>query len=435
MSQYPDFNFEINQNEFLAAGSREVHAVVTLTASSALASADAGYRADTDNVEIIIVDCSGSMDYPRTKIMAAKEATKVAIDALSDGAYFAVVAGTEGARVVYPSGGQLLRADNRTRYEAKEAVSRLSANGGTAMGRWLAQAGRLFDAHPNAIKHAILLTDGKDESETPADLARAIQASVGNFTADCRGIGEDWEVSELRKISEALLGTVGMIREPQRLAEDFREMTVASMGKEVADVSLRLWAPKGAVVRYVKQVSPSLNDLTGMRIPGDNPMTGDYPTGAWGAETREYHVCVEVEPGAVGQEKLAGRVQLVAKDSGGATLLGEGKVRAIWTEDEDLSTRINSRVAHYTGQAELASAIQEGLDAQAAGDLDTATARLGRAMDLAVESGHEDTVKMLRKVTEVDPATSKVRAKSKVDKGDAMELDVVSTKTVRAKKS
>ena len=225
-----------------------------------------------------------------------------------------------------------------------------------------------------------------------------------------------------------------MIREPQHLAEDFRKMTVEAMGKEVADVALRLWSHKGAVVRYVKQVSPVLNDLTAMRVPGDNPLTGDYPTGAWGAETREYHICVEVEPGAVGQEKLAGRVQLVAKDSGGATLLGEGKIRAVWTADEDLSTRINSRVAHYTGQAELAAAIQEGLDAQAAGDLTTATARLGRAMDLAVESGHEDTVKMLRKVTEIDPATSRVRAKSKVDKGDVMELDVVSTKTVRAKR-
>jgi hypothetical protein len=437
VSQYPEFAFEINQNEFLAAGSREVHAVVTLTSSSATGggSQDVGPRTSTDNVEVIIVDCSGSMDYPRTKLMAAKEATKVAIDALSDGAFFAVVAGTEGARVVYPTGGRLLRADGRSRQEAKDAVSRLSANGGTAMGRWLAQAGRIFDAHPNAIKHAILLTDGKDESETPADLARAIQASVGNFTADCRGVGEDWEVAELRKISEALLGTVGMVREPSLLAEDFRQMTVEAMGKEIADVSLRLWAPKGAVVRYVKQVSPQLNDLTAKRVPGDNPLTGDYPTGAWGQENREYHVCVEVEPGAVGQEKLAGRVQLVAKDSGGATLLGEGKIRAIWTEDEDLSTRINSRVAHYTGQAELASAIQEGLDAQSAGDLDTATARLGRAMDLAVESGHEDTVKMLRKVTEVDPATSKVRAKAKVDKGDAMELDTISTKTVRAKRN
>ena len=96
MSQYPDFAFEINQNEFLAAGAREVHAVVTLTATavdaaSAPAPASYGAPSGTENVEVIIIDCSGSMDYPRTKMMAAKEATKVAIDTLSDGAYFAVV--------------------------------------------------------------------------------------------------------------------------------------------------------------------------------------------------------------------------------------------------------------------------------------------------------------------------------------------------------
>ena len=43
-------------------------------------------------------------------------------------------------------------------------------------------------------------------------------------------------------------------------------------------------------------------------------------------------------------------------------------------------------------------------------------------MDLAVESGHEDTVRMLRKVVEIDPATSRVRAKAKVDKGGTMGI-------------
>ena len=218
MSQYPDFAFEINQNEFLAAGAREVHAVVTLTATAVAGGAPSARPRPpplgNENVEVIIIDCSGSMDYPRTKMMAAKEATKVAIDTLTDGAYFAVVAGTEGARVVYPTGGQLLRADYQSRAAAKDAVSPPARQRRHRDGPLAGPGRRIFDAHPNAIKHAILLTDGKDESETPADLARAIQASIGTFTADCRGIGEDWEVGELRKIAEALLGTVGIVRDP-----------------------------------------------------------------------------------------------------------------------------------------------------------------------------------------------------------------------------
>ena len=107
-------------------------------------------------------------------------------------------------------------------------------------------------------------------------------------------------------------------------------------------------------------------------------------------------------------------------------------VKAIWTDDEALSTRISPQVAHYTGQAELAQVIQEGLEARKAGDDVTATVKLGRAVQLANESGNEGTVRLLRKVVEVeDPATGTVRLKRDVEAVDEMELDTRSTRTVR----
>ena len=132
---------------------------------------------------------------------------------------------------------------------------------------------------------------------------------------------------------------------------------------------------------------------------------------------------------------LAARVSLVAQSPSGADVLGQGLVRAIWTDDEALSTKINPRVAHYTGQAELAAVIQEGLDARKAGDEETATARLGRAVALAHESGNEDTAKLLAKVVDViDPETGTVRLRKQVEDADEMALDTRSTKTVRARK-
>ena len=113
--------------------------------------------------------------------------------------------------------------------------------------------------------------------------------------------------------------------------------------------------------------------------------------GAWGHEDRDYHIQVEVEPAAVGREKLAARVTVLAGDDP----LGEGLVKAIWTADTALSTRISDRVAHYTGQAELAQAVRDGLAARTNGDLVTATAKLHRAMELAVESGNDGTAKLL----------------------------------------
>jgi hypothetical protein len=315
-------------------------------------------------------------------------------------------------------------------------VDRLTAGGGTAIGQWLTLADRLFTGHEDAIRHAILLTDGKDEHETAQDLAQAIARCEGRFTCDCRGIGTDWVVAELRRVAGGLLGTVDIVADPGHLAADFQSMVEGAMGKAVADVRLRVWSPQGATVKFVKQVAPNVADLTAKRV-ATGPLAGDYPTGAWGAESRDYHVCVAVRAGSVGDEMLAARTSLVAIDgSGNAETLGQGLVRAVWTDDAALSTKMNRQVAHYTGQAELADAIQEGLEARKNGDYETATAKLGRAVQLAAESGNEDTTKLLHKVVDVeDPATGTVRLKARVNDADEMALDTRSSKTVRVGKN
>jgi hypothetical protein len=437
VSSQPQFSVSVYQNEFLAAGATEVNAIVTVTSTGAPAGAVADSGAGSANAaQVIMVDCSGSMEYPPTKMRAARAATKAAIDAIRDGVPFAVVAGTHVARMVFPGPEYLVPADATSRANAKAAVDRLTSGGGTAIGQWLALADRLFTGHENSIRHAILLTDGKDEHEQPSDLAAAISRCEGRFTCDCRGIGTDWVVAELRKVAEALLGSVDIVADPSGLAADFQSMIQNAMGKAVADVRLRLWSPQGASVKFVKQVEPNVFDLTAKRMV-TGPLAGDYPTGAWGAESRDYHVCVTVKPGSVGDEMLAGRASLVSVDaSGAAETLGQGLIRAVWTDDAALSTKINRQVAHYTGQAELADAIQEGLEARKSGDLDTATAKLGRAVQLATESGNTDTAKLLATVVDIeDPATGTVRLKARVNDADEMALDTRSSKTVRVGKN
>lgn len=78
--------------------------------------------------------------------------------------------------------------------------------------------------------------------------------------------------------------------------------------------------------------------------------------------------------------------------------MAEGLIVACWTADATLSTKMNQRVAHYTGQLELNTYTQEGLAALAAGRKDEATVKLRRAAELAEASGREDTVRMIRKV-------------------------------------
>jgi von Willebrand factor type A C-terminal domain/von Willebrand factor type A domain len=429
------FSLSVHQNEYLPSGSAEVHAIVTIAA------AGGGSLPPPSEGKVVILmgDRSGSMQNPidpndrhsMPKIVAARKALSAAIDQISDGTEFAVIAGNHGAECIFPQHGGLAISTVNSRAEAKHAVRRIQPDGGTSMSTWLAMARNIFATRPAGIHLGILITDGKNESETPKQLQDVLNSCEGRFECDCRGVGVNWDVAEVRNIASRLLGDVGMVRDGDAMEADFKGLIGHAMAKQTGNVALRLWAPKTAEVLYVKQVAPAIEDLT-RRGSAVSELIREFPTGAWGVEERDYHVCVRVQPAQVGEEMLAARVSLMVGDQN----VGQALVRAVWTDDVNLSTRIVPEVAHYTGQADLADAIQGGLAARAAGDTHTATVKLGEAVRLATEAGNTGTVKLLEKVVDVEnPVTGTVRLKSNVDKGDEMELDTRSTKTVRVKKS
>ena len=423
-----DFTASVYQNEFLPDGGTDVHAIVTVNCTGA---GSAGQSGSGDAGEIIIVDTSGSMG--KDGVRAAAFAAQTALDQILDGVWFAVISGNDRAQLAFPPSPEpvMVRMDQFTRQAAKDAVARFYADGGTAMGTWLRLASRVFATVPSLTqKHAILLTDGENQHETPEVLTQTIQAVTGQFQCDCRGVGVAWQVDEVRRIAQALLGTVDIIPAPDQLAAEFSKLIQNAMSRGVAQADLRVWAPQGAEVLFVRQVAPTVEDLTTRRT-AINPLTGSYPTGSWGDESRDYHVAIRLAAKGIGQEQLAARVQLVLGDD----VVAQGLVKALWSADEALTTRISPEVAHYTGQTELAEAIQEGLAAKAAGDTATATTKLGRAVQLAAQTGNEEATTRLRKVVDIDDQdTGTVRLKRTVEKADEMALDTASTKTTRVKK-
>lgn len=424
------FTAETYQNEYLAAGADTVDAVVTVEAAGdEQAAGAAAVRGGADRAEVIIFDTSGSMGTAR-KLEAAKEAAAAAVDSLDDGVSFAVIAGDHQARLVWPVDGRsFATATPADREGAKAAIAAAQAAGGTAIGTWLDLARTLFASTTASARHAILLTDGRNEHQQPHELAAAVQACRGLFQCDCRGVGVDWEVEELRGIATALLGTVDIVADPEDLAADFRAMISSSQARALPDVRLRLWTPQGAVLESLRQVAPEVLDLTGAGTPS-GPLTQDFLLGGWApGEARDYHLRIKVRPGEVGDEMLAGRVSLVLADG---TVATQALVRAVWTDDVAKSTRIDQHVAHYTGQVELAEAIQEGLHAAKAGDHATATVKLGRAVQLAAASGHDETMKLLSKVVEIqDAERGTVRLRPRAERSAEMTLDTRSTRTVR----
>jgi len=421
-----EFSASVYQNEFLPDGGTDVNAIVTVTCRGA---GEAGRSGAGDAGEIIIVDTSGSMG--RTRLEAAKLAAAAAVDQIIDGTWFAIVAGTHQAYLAYPparAGAGMVKMDPNARFASQQAIAQFRSDGGTAMGTWLTLAGRLFDSIPMLNqRHAILLTDGENHNENPHQLDAAIRGVTGKFQCDCRGVGVDWQVAEVRKIAQALLGSVDIVPQPEAMAQVFADLMLQSMSRGVADAQLRVWAPQGSEVLFVRQVSPTVEDLTARRVTV-NPLTGGYPTGSWADESRDYHVGIRLSARGLGQEQLAARVQLAMNDA----VMAQGLVKAKWSNDDLLTTRISPEVAHYTGQTELADAIQEGLAAKAAGDDATATTKLGRAVQLAAQTGNDEATSRLRKVVDIDDVdTGTVRLKRTVDKADEMALDTASTKTTR----
>jgi uncharacterized protein YegL len=424
------FKAEVFQNQYLPQGSREVHAIMTITAVEGIEAETRPYTANGGKLFGIICDTSGSMG--GGKIHAAKEAIIKLITLLPEDAHFFIVTGSSKAKVIVP----VIAATADNKYQAIASVKNILANGGTLMSTWLTEALAQFQKMPNAIRQALLLTDGQNDESDEQALKKVLQRSEGVFQCDCRGVGTDWRVNQLRQIAAKLLGTTDIIPNAAMIEADFRAILEKAMSKAVSDVSMRLWTPQGAKVLFCKQVSPEIVDLT-QRSKTVKPQVLEYPTGAWANnESRDYHFCIEVNPGNVGDEMLAGRASLVCTIDGVENKIVEARILAIWTDDEAKSTKIDRRVAHYTGQAELAQSIQEGLEARARGDDEVATAKLGKAVKLAHESGNEATAKLLRSVVDIEDApTGTVRLKRDIAKEDEMALETRSTKTTRIPKS
>jgi hypothetical protein len=426
------FELEVNQNPYLSPRAREMHAIVTVTAEKDRARPPGSDR-PPERAEVILVDCSGSMSVPRTKIAAAVSATAAAIDALRAGTWFAVVAGTFHARLIYPREQAMIRASPSTKAAAQAAVALLTADGGTAIGAWLHQARVLLDRHPGAIRHALLLTDGKNEGEPTEQLDRVLADCKGRFGCDARGIGDDYEPRELLRIADVLMGTAEAIREHGELTADFRRLMESSMSNVVTDLRLDIRPAKGAQVRFVKEVYPIERDLTlhGVRLDR-GAMT--HSTGAWGEGYRDFHVCLAVSAGGRPRHEdlQAASIRLTVATGGqpeGAAVGPPAPILVHWTDDGRLSSRYHPKLSFYSRQGDLSQAVRAGYDAYVDGDRDNAQEHWRCALVLAEAVGNQEVLTRLDRVLDVvDAGAGKASLRESIDTVDVYSVLFGSTR-------
>jgi hypothetical protein len=426
------FKIEAFQNRHLSDGQTRVDAILSVTAEGTAGVSPQGGR---ELLIGFIVDSSGSMNGDR--ISAVKAAVTSAIELLDADTTFFVVAFHSGPRTIFaPS-----LATPANKRQAEGALAHLVANGGTAMSTGLAEARKYFEQMPQAIRQAVFLTDGKNESETPLQVLSELKRSEGMFECDCWGVGTDWQVGEVQQIAKALNGKASLIPIAPGIAEAFRAAMEKARAKAFKEVRLRLWAPMGTQVVFVKQVNPTIEELT-HKGKDLSPQLREYNTGTWGqGESRDFHVALQVKPGKVGDEMLACRpsVAFQSPEAGGwqeqEVKPPEARLFANWTVDDSLSSRIDQHVAHYTGQDELANVIQKGLEAREQGNEVNATQLLGRAVQLAHESDNAEMTHRLAKVVDVVNAPQgTVKLKKNVAKAATMDLQLESHTTKRSKR-
>ncbi|MFJ5925665.1 VWA domain-containing protein [Kitasatospora sp. NPDC092948] len=411
MSEAPRVTLEANYDRYHSLDEREVHAYLTVTAGTA-----AGPRAsppgDAQFAEVVLLDQSGSMSAPRTKLQRAKEASCAAIDTLREGTRFAVVAGTHEATMVYPRDSFLAPANAVTRAEAKQAVNRIAPGAqGTVIGAWLDKARELLEPHRDLICHALLLTDGRNEHQGRS--ARSMETVLADcrsvFTCDARGIGADWEPAELRRIAEELQGTADAVPDLADLAPDFRALVRTAMGRTLSDLALRVRCAPGVSVSVLEQSHPAVADLLGHGRPLAAAAVTDYPTGPWSSEARRFVATftvtgdrtvnadpetlasVEVVVGAIGTE-LATPVSPVEV------------ITARWLDHPAPETAIGADRRRHEQEKELSALRWRGGALYRQGDRDGACEVWGRAVALATQLRNEDALRRLGKVVRVEDA-------------------------------
>jgi hypothetical protein len=426
------FTIEAFQNRHLLAGQSRVDAILSVTAGGPASAA----AVPTEVMLGIIVDTSGSMAGDR--LASVKRAVSQAIAPLDAAVMFFVVGFHAEARVIAAPA----HATPAAKQAAEAALHDVSAKGGTAMSRGLAAARALFAQRPDAIRQALFLTDGKNENEPVGAVGTELVQCAGVFQCDCWGVGTDWQVGEVQQIAHALLGKASLIPEPEGIAAAFATALRSASSKAFKDVRLRLWTPRDAQILFVKQVNPLLDELT-HRGRETSPQVREYLTGAWSqGESRDFHVAVKVKSAQVGDEMLAARPSIAFHEAmpGGwverEVKPAEARLFATWTSDARLSARVDDQVAHYTGQSELAAAIQGGLAEQARGNAAAATQLLGRAVQLAHQSNSQEMTQRLQRVVDVvDPVRGTIRLKANASRAASMDLELESRTTRRSRRT
>ncbi|MFJ1595615.1 VWA domain-containing protein [Streptomyces sp. NPDC088261] len=420
------FALEVDASSDVAYDDERMDALLTIRART-----DARAPAVAPIAEVLIMDKSLSMA-GQGKLNEAKRAMCAAVDALQDGTYLGIVAGHHEAEVIFPATGGLARIDATARTEAKNRVLDQLPEGGTAIGKWLACADRLFATVTarGTVRHAVLYTDGKDEHETPEELGRALEACADRFVCDARGLGGDYHYAELLRITEALHGSAEAVVTVSDLTRDFTRLMEQARRIVVPRVYLGLRLNDRFRLGFVRQTLPVEAHLTARQQHRDDEI--HVPLGSWPPEDRQYLVSLRFDPATlrVGEELRAARITLRAERDDGSRepCAAPEALVVVRRATPDFPVRTPESHTRVENLHELGLAMRACADAQQSGRYEQADRELRTALELAAALGDFGRLELLRSVTVTGP-DGRPRLDRSAPRGIMQRLGLRSTRT------
>jgi Ca-activated chloride channel family protein len=423
-----DFTIEVDATSDLAVDTDRLEALITIEATSGATPAPTSQIA-----EVLIMDRSLSMQR-QNKIHEARRAACAAIDALPGGALLGIVAGNRQATLLFPPSGGLAAINTRTRTAAKNKVMSLWPEGGTKIGQWLTAANDLFAAEPTAgiIRHAVLYTDGKNEHESRPELDAALTACADRFICDVRGLGDDWDYTELLHLAGALHGDAKAVLRIADLTDDFTRLMRRVRRLVVPRTYLRLSPNNRFQIAAVAQTYPVQVELTQQQRPAGATAV-DVPLGSWEEHaTRRYQVSLRFNPDTIptGEKLRAARVDLLTELTDGTLKPCAHAPLTIFRHiTPGFATVVPPSLTRAGNERELGLAMRACADAWRQRRPAEAEEELNLAFRLAREL---DDVRLpvLQSVSVIGP-DGRARLRTDVTTGEMQKLGLDSTMTAR----
>ena len=205
------------------------------------------------------------------------------------------------------------------------------------------------------------------------------------------------------------------------------------MGRGVAEATLRVWAPQGAEVLFVRQVAPTLEDLT-VAAPGVQPAHGRLPDGLVGRRVPR------LPRGRAGRRRSRSAPSswppaCSCVVGGDVVSSGPGQGHVVRRRRPDHAHRPGGRPLHRPGRAGRGHPGGPRRPGRRRRRHGHRQARPGRA------AGRRNRATTRRRSGCARSSTSRTRARARcvcerdVDKLDEMALDTASTKTSRVGKA